>query len=324
MLDDIKHLMANYSRDYMIPDTNIGGNNLNPRENRKIGNKAIINSLPSNGVSVAILSANSIIARGIPNPNDLSNDTDDVSLTAYYTLTRFLTANAKTPRLAAGHEHFFRNEVEYVIVGNYDDGENYSSVIDHLKELRLALNKNTLMTDSDMIKKVNSVCQMVESLVPADPWAPFIRDLVIAAWCAIETNNDIELIESGGKVPIYKKSNNWATNSVGISTAIEISALSGHSPGNINGIIVQALYESRNNHAVKPITTEGFNYIDYLRLYLYYTPKDVKLLRIMDLIQLNMKISYYADFLIREHYTGFRYQVVMNKDTYSYEQKYRK
>ena len=326
IIDDVKRMRANHPADYLIPGGTSGGVNLNPSEYRKIGNQAIIGSLPSHGVSanVHIPPVSSILARRIPALEELSNIADNISLTTDYILARFTTANAKIPKFAGGHEQFFRNEAEYVVAGCYDDTENYNGIIDHLKQLRFALNENALRNDSGMIREVNDVCLVVESIVPADPWAFFIRDLVIAAWCAVETRNDIELIERGEKVPIHKKRQNWATGAGGVIAAIEVYALSGHSPSDYEGIKAQALYETRDSHAIKPGSSEGFTYNDYLRLYLYYTPRDVKLLRIMDLIQLNMKVNYYSDFLIREHYTGFRYQVVMNKDTYSYEQKYRK
>jgi hypothetical protein len=55
---------------------------------------------------------------------------------------------------------------------------------------------------------------------------------------------------------------------------------------------------------------------------LFFTPRENKLLRVMDLIQINMKIGYYESFLIREHYAGLRYELVMNGDSYSYRQSY--
>ncbi|MDR0570910.1 MAG: DUF5702 domain-containing protein [Clostridiales Family XIII bacterium] len=64
--------------------------------------------------------------------------------------------------------------------------------------------------------------------------------------------------------------------------------------------------------------------MDYLRVFLFFTPRETKLLRAMDLIQLNMKMDYYGDFLMQEHYAGVRYQVKLNGDSHAYEQKYRK
>ena len=328
IFDDINNILVNNLRDYLLPEKDDTNNDSDKDsktdENRSIGNKAIINNLPSQGLDGGMLPITTIISQGIPDLDDLINGAGDVFLTTEYALARFTAAKTKIPRFATGHEHFFRNEIEYIIAGKYSDKDNYNSIITRLSLLRFALNEVTLHTNSEMIKEVNLVASLVQSIIPPGPWTPFIRELVIAAWCAIETANDILLLEHGEKVPIYKKGQNWATGSDSIVTAIEDYILSGIDAGDMSGIEAQALSTTSGFHGIKPRVVEGFTYIDHLRMFLYFTPRDTKLLRIMDLIQLNMKVGYYSDFLIQEHFTGFRYQVVMNKDIYNYEQRYRK
>ena len=46
---------------------------------------------------------------------------------------------------------------------------------------------------------------------------------------------------------------------------------------------------------------EGMSYEDHLKLFIYAVDENVRILRIMDLIQMNMRYMYYDDFLLREY-----------------------
>ena len=69
-------------------------------------------------------------------------------------------------------------------------------------------------------------------------------------------------------------------------------------------------------------TPDGDTYSDYLDLMTYMTGEDTKLLRIMDLIQLNLRYYYRSDFLISEHYTGLDYTLLVNGKSYSFSDSY--
>jgi len=324
IFDDIKNILVNNLADTLIPVKNNKDDKTKSSENRKIRNKSVLGSLPSKGLSTCILPIATIISQGLPSLEDLRDGVSSTFLTTEYALARFAAANTTIPKLAKGHDRFFSNEIEYLLIGKSDDNANYDEVITRLSLLRFALNEFTLHTDKEMIIEVNSVTSIIVTAIPPGPWTPFIRELVIAAWCAIEAANDIKLLEGGEKVPLYKNSEDWATSADSVISAVFTHISSGIEPGTMAGIEEQAISDVKGKSAVKPEKSIGFAYIDYLRLFMYFTPRDEKLLRMMDLIQINMKISYNPDFLIREHYSGFRYQVEMNEDIYNYEQKYRK
>jgi hypothetical protein len=50
--------------------------------------------------------------------------------------------------------------------------------------------------------------------------------------------------------------------------------------------------------------------------------RETKLLRVMDLMQLNLRGTYYEDFLMREHYIGFRFECDVDGERYAYTEKY--
>jgi hypothetical protein len=49
----------------------------------------------------------------------------------------------------------------------------------------------------------------------------------------------------------------------------------------------------------------------------------VRILRIMDLIQINMKYRYYADFNMLEYYTGIRFTLEANGKSHEFEDAYK-
>jgi hypothetical protein len=122
--------------------------------------------------------------------------------------------------------------------------------------------------------------------------------VVAEAWALAETRNDIKLLEAGKSVAIVKSQDNWA---------VPIS-------GTLEYILSKDYIEPQNKN--------GEDYEDYLRILLYFENKEEKLLRCMDLIQINMKGSYYGDFDLKEYYGGFQFEAVAKGRKFTYIQKY--
>ena len=57
---------------------------------------------------------------------------------------------------------------------------------------------------------------------------------------------------------------------------------------------------------LEPETSEGLNYKGYLILLLFFEDREAKLVRIMDLIQINMKGNYDSGFSMAGSYAGFQ------------------
>jgi len=64
-------------------------------------------------------------------------------------------------------------------------------------------------------------------------------------------------------------------------------------------------------------------YDDYLMAMIMTMNDNVRLLRIMDLVQINMKFRYYRDFNMQEYYTGVRFTIKANGRDYEFEDEYR-
>jgi hypothetical protein len=152
-----------------------------------------------------------------------------------------------------------------------------------------------------------------------------LREIVVLAWSAAETVNDIKLLENGENVALFKNPRQWAVTLTGKLRSMLESRLgseeAGHGTGDTSG--AKETGEMAADEVIfRPEDTNGMSYQDYLRMFLWTVQKQTKLLRTMDLIQINLKSDYYGEFLIREHYVGIDYEVMMNGDKFSYTQLY--
>ncbi|MDD3168879.1 MAG: DUF5702 domain-containing protein [Eubacteriales bacterium] len=254
-------------------------------------NEQIINSLPSNGYRSNLISdMKSIVANGIPSLQEIQSETRDLFLINEYIMRHFLNHQR-------GHETrdtFFSNEVEYILKGNFNDRENYKAVRNDLFIMRNILNLMHINSDPEKKNQVEAVAAVLTLAEGKEIGALFVAE----AWAAAETENDLRLLEDGKQVAFLKNKQNWA---VPLSGTLEF--------------LWKEDYE-------KPKSMKGYEYEEYLRILLFVENSKKKLLRCMDLIQLNMKGSYYRDFNLEEYYGGFRFEVVTRDHMFTYMQQF--
>jgi hypothetical protein len=324
VLKDIKFIMVNKLADKLRPSPVATGETgaTDSDEPRKISNQTILNGLPSNGLGGSGPSAASMLASGLPSAADLLSGGTDAFFVTEYIMARFAHAYGSVPNLAAGHERFFKNEAEYIIIGEIDDAKNLKSVEGRLRLLRFALNEVFVHSDNELTAQVNTLASALAATFPGLP-VPVIREAIYAAWVTVETENDLKLLRAGQNVALIKKRDNWAVGIDAIPKMItEFFSRTPESEDEAENINEMSERVAGRVGTVSPSDGSGFSYGDYLRLFLFFTSRENKLLRSMDLIQINMKLGYYGAFLIREHYVGLRYELVMNGDRYSYRQSY--
>lgn len=261
------------------------------KENVILRNEKLINGLPSNGYDSSIFTdIKKITENGLPSIGEIEGKAKNTFLVNEYITGHFLNHT----RGNETRNTFFQNEIEYILKGSFNDERNYSAVRTDLFIMRNVLNLTHIYTDSAKLAQVKAVAAEL-SLGAAEPVA---EPAVAEAWAAAETENDLRLLEDGKPVALVKSRNNWA---VPISNTLEYLWKDG--------------YE-------EPADLRGNSYDDYLRILLYFENREKKLLRCMDLIQLNMKGSYNRSFDLKEYYGGFRFTAVANELEYEYIQKY--
>ena len=253
---------------------------------RTLRNIRTINALPSKGMtdtpSVYALVSNIKNLTGI---SQLWKNGSREYLTTVYIFSVF-----KSGMSPADEENsFFRNEIEYIIEGKKSDAANRSAVRADLLKLRTLLNSIYIYSSPKMMKEA---LLLAETITPG-PEAVITQAALIAAWAAMEAELDIKTLDEGGKVPVFKDPSSWKTD--------------------INGKVAAGKGEFEER---------GYDYEGYLKILLTALKKEVRLTRMMDLIQINLQGTYSEDFYIHDCYRGFKFEAQVNGRKMKYDEKY--
>ena len=283
---------------------------------RVIRNKVVLSTLPSGGMG------NSFSIDGLVNKAKSLGSSDGIkgAVAAAGTEVLFLGKyfdNAVT--YASEKDSFFRNEWEYVIKGGADDAENLSKVKRDLFLMRNALNLLSLYSDP---KKVELIITTAETITPG-PLGLLTQLIIAEAWALLETEQDMKDLLDNKRVPILKSADEWQTGLGAVLDSDEVreklddesKELLGEKRDEINGFGGVAYRVSD--------LKEGLNYDEHLMIMILAMDERVRLLRIMDLVQINMKYRYYRDFNMMEYYVGTRFTIDANGRSYEFEESYK-
>jgi hypothetical protein len=271
-----------------------GGKNfsdpLSGHEDRTLRNEGVTDSLPSAGLGwsfpdVSLLS-----------PDKLSSLADSASkdvLTSQYILSVFGHANDGVSE----EDSFFDAEAEYILSGKMKDSANYESVKTKLVLIRMAANNLAIMADPKKLAQIEEIAAPFAAA--AGIGEEIARVTVTELWAGAETKNDIGLFEAGKNVAFAKTPAQWALTDGAKA---------------VDGLFTGKL--------IMPKDGSGQSYEDYLRVLLFLMDRETKLLRVMDLIQIDMKANYNRDFLMREYYTGYRFTAEVGGDSFEYTERY--
>ncbi len=199
---------------------------------------------------------------------------------------------------------FFNNEVEYIISGKPDDEKARRAVYRRLLVERNGLNLVYLYSCAE---KRQLALEAAELITPG-PEAVLTQALILETWALLEARNDLALLYDGERVPVIKGDANWALS-------IE-NAIAAEESGSGDQELDTDQPEKRY---VRPQRVEGQDYKDYLSTLLIAMPEKTRLLRMMDLIQINMKYTYCAGFLLSDYYTGVEYEMTVNGVKYGFK-----
>lgn len=270
-------------------------------KNAEIRNEKIIASLPSNG------SKSGITVTGLAGKLKLSGSAKYLfqkGTDQYFEMAYIM--NYFKSRLGGGSgESFFDQEIEYIVAGKTSDAANQRSVRRKIVAVREIANLAFVVKDPKMQAELVVLSQ---SLTPG-PFAEVTKKLLTAGWALAESYNDYQLLVNGKKVPAIKTADSWA---------IDLESIIKQKPkkeGDLPKI-------SSRVHYIDPGNKIGDEYEDYIKLMLYVTDEDVRLLRIMDLIQINMIHCYNGDFRLRDYSDGLKVRFHVNGDDCNIEKEY--
>ena len=124
-------------------------------------------------------------------------------------------------------------------------------------------------------------------LLTPGPAALVTQKALLSAWALAESINDYRLLIDHHKVPVMKSDATWAVD-------------------------LDSVVANTSDKYIYTGVDQGQTYDEYLSLFLCGMDGRVRLLRIMDLIQINMKYLYYRTFLLKEYSGGLRFQITVN------------
>ena len=285
-------------------------------EGRVINDSVVLDTLPSHGVSSTV-SGDSLTQRAKD-----AGDEDGILGMMRSGGAEILMIESRFDNhvtRADGKEHLFVNEWEYIINGSPDDEKNYMACRTRLFTARNALNLIALYEDPE---KVELIVTAAETITPGPLGA--LTQLVLAeAWAALETEEDLADLYQDRRVPVIKSPDQWKTGFGAVLDSSEVNE-------KLDDESKELLDENREeigglSEKIKTVTQfrDGLNYDEYLMLMIVSLNDNVRLLRIMDLVQINMKYRYYADFNLMEYYTGTRFTIEANGKSHEFEDAYK-
>ena len=257
---------------------------------RVITNQRLLNSLPSRGrTNDGLLDRAGDFLKSLTSVKDIISEGSEDYLVNNYILNKFRNVYCPVP----GNPYYLYGEQEYIVCGNNSDESNRRSVRNRIIAMREVMNLVYLEENEE----AQALALAAGELITAGYAGPEAAKVIIGSWALAESVNDYELLIKGYPVPVLKDEASWAMD-------LE-SVLSDTEPG--------CVYTGNQR---------GDYYSDYIEYMLYLMDDNTRLLRIMDLIQINMRDSYRSDFLISEHFVGVDYELTANGEKYAFTDKY--
>ena len=260
-------------------------------KDRVLRNQGLIHSLPSGPFKdggVGFMDRIEAFKDSIKSADSILSEVSGTYLVDRYILNHFKYATGGP----LNEESFFQHEVEYILVGEYSNADNREKVEKALTVFRTALNTAFLYSDE---KRCAQTLAAAEVLTPAT--APATQAVIIATWAAAEAKNDVKLLIKGRPVPLMKTEKSWAT-----------------SLDNVLNNISEGIIDTG--------TDKGLGYSDYMMIFLHFQNEEVKLARVADLIQINMKGTQDRGFLMKTCNEGMFVTTEIYGKVHTYETCY--
>ena len=252
--------------------------------NRVLRNEKIINSLPTHNKNLSDVSS-SDVADAMGDIDSLFDKGKKTVLANIYILNLF------NNEVDDNGDTFFKHEVEYIIAGKLSDEKNYKSVKRKIVLARNIINLAVIYKSPKLKAEVVSMAALIGLGVE------FAIPLIAEAWALLESNNDMAILENGGKIPVVKNDETWATD-------------------------IESILSNEEDSYIDNDCETGMNYEDYLHVLLYFTDKETKYLRAMDLMQINIQGQDDEEFYINTVVTGFGYDIKLDGGRYRYDESY--
>ncbi|MBR7062534.1 MAG: hypothetical protein IKI42_05815 [Clostridia bacterium] len=156
-------------------------------------------------------------------------------------------------------------EKEYIIGGNRDSDSNMKVVSNRLLALRFTLNFAHVLTDEEKHDFASAVGNAIAAAVSAGIGGELYALLLMGAWSMAESYIDVKALQNGEQVPLIKTAADWKSSIEGLDRLT-----------------------SGGNEESGEGSKRGLDYGQYLTLLVLLMPQETVLLRIADVIEVNM------------------------------------
>ena len=308
----VAELINGRGREYRALDDGSGFE----EEGRVISNKVVLDTLPSHGIGGSVTGdALTEKARSYGDEEGILGALRGAGADVLMIEKHFNNHVTK----ADDKSHLLVNEWEYIIAGSTDDEDNYKSCRNRLFIARNALNLISIYSDPEKMELIISVA---ESITPG-PLGLVTQAIIAEAWAATETEEDLNDLYKDKRVPILKSAGQWKTDLGSVLDSREVRRKLDDESKTLLDEKKEELSEMTGVIDTVSQFKYGLNYDEYLMIMIMSLNDNVRLLRIMDLVQINMKYRYYRDFNLMEYYTGTRFTLEVNGKDHEFEDAYK-
>lgn len=154
-------------------------------------------------------------------------------------------------------------ELEYILAGKNSDMENLKWVAGRLVLLREVANVCYLYTDQKKVQEADLMAWGLSIVALAPELQPLIKTSILLAWAYAESIQDVRILLTGGKVPLLKTYQTWHLS-------------------------LDHMLDYRN-HLKETSKSDGLDYAMYLRLLLMLQDPNEKVMRFMDVVEMNLR-----------------------------------
>lgn len=154
-------------------------------------------------------------------------------------------------------------QVEYILAGKDNDLDNLKSIASRLLLIREAANVAYLFADSGKRAQASALAATVSAVLLLPELQLLLEYSILFAWAFAESVYDVRSLFDGGKVPILKTESTWHTD--------------------IGALFEAAAGESGGKSEI------GLSYEDYLRVLLKMTDTNIKTMRLLDMVELDIR-----------------------------------
>lgn len=250
---------------------------LGDKEKQKLLDK--VKRLAEGGLLELVMPAGTVISEAVVSAEDLPSKTgvfpDDKEPkdAAGDSLTERVLINEYCGRYftdaLSSDRHPVQYEMEYLLQGAGTDRENLERTVAELFAVREGMNLIHILSDSAKRQQAEALAAVITGAFGLAPLVKIVACVIMGVWAMGESIQDLRVLMAGGKVPLWKQKDDWKTS---LDNILDMGR--GQMPD---------MYSKGETG-----TQKGFTYEQYLKLLLLKEAPQVKHMRMLDMMQVNI------------------------------------